>query len=119
MTGQAYILASNKTHPEYLETLQAQMRRSISALDNWLSNQDSETCQDREWLVGTKCTIADLSFVIWDMPQILDVCFRGDREVDAEEKRRKTWPEWAKWHDRIVRVDGVENFLASAEAFKT
>ena len=118
MIGQAYILTANKIHLDYLKTLQAQMKRTIKALDTHLSSSDPETSQPREWLVGTKCTIADLSFVVWGMPQVLDVCFRGDEEVDAVNKRRERWPEWANWHERAVRVDGVEMFLRNAEALK-
>ena len=118
MIGQAYILSFNKIHLDYLKTLQAQMKRTIKALDGHLSSSDLETNQRREWLVGTKCTVTDLSFVVWDMPQVLDVCFRGDKEVDTVNKRRERWPEWAKWHERVVRVDGVEKFLENAEALK-
>lgn len=118
MIGQAYILASNKIHLDYLKTLQAQMKRTIKALDGHLSSSGPDANQGREWLVGTKCTIADFSFVVWDMPQVLDVCFRGDEEVDAVNKRMGNWPEWAKWHQRVVRVNGVEKFLGNAEALK-
>ena len=117
-TGQAYILAFNKIHVEFLKTLQAQMKRTITALDGHLSSSDPIT-KPREWLVGTKCTIADLSFVVWAMPQVLDECFTGDEEADTESKRKEKWPDWASWHERIMRVNGVERFLENAEALKS
>ena len=113
---QAYILAHNEIHLEYLKTLQVQMKRTITALNRHLSIPTSE--MNRPWLVGKKCTIADLSFVVWDMPQVLDVCFRGDGEVNTVKKRRARWPGWANWHQEILRVDGVEKFLLGTDALK-
>lgn len=94
------------------------MKRTITALDAHLSSQKIKANQRREWLVGTKCTICDLSFVVWNMPQVLNVCFRDDEEVDTMDKRKETWPQWAKWHQRTVGVDKVEEFLSTAEALK-
>lgn len=94
------------------------MRRTIKALDDYLSSSDPKTNQRREWLVSTKCTIADLCFVVWDMPQVLDMCFKGEEDVDNVNKREERWPAWAKWHERVQNVDGVRKFLENAEALK-
>ena len=118
MIVQAFILAFNDLHPDYLKTLQVHMKPTITAVDGHLSTSDGDTKQRQDWLIGTKCTIADLSFVVWDMPQVLNVCFRGDEEVDTVEKRLSKWPKWARWHESIESVSGVKDFLEDAEALR-
>lgn len=95
---QAYLLSRQQSNPEYLETLQEMMKRSISRLDTHLAGPNGQRA--RRWLTGDKCTVADLSFLHWDCT--LNVCFRGDEECGEEGTRRSKWPHWTRWRNGIM-----------------
>ena len=98
---QAYILCRSGESPEYLKTLQAMMKRTIGSIDRHLGEGG------RECLVNDDCDIADLCWLHWDCT--LSVGFGGDEECGTAEERRKKWPNWAAWHERVLGkdIDGV------------
>ncbi|KAF7900481.1 uncharacterized protein EAF01_007783 [Botrytis porri] len=64
----------------------------------------------KEWLVGDKCTYADLAFIPWDMgiPWIFN-----DRagELDIE----KEYPHFWKWHSKMMERPSVEKIIRDKE----
>lgn len=58
----------------------------------------------KEWLVGDKCTWADLAFVPWNLQ--IDFLMQG-RE-GAEKWDKEAFPNFKKWQDRMLGRDGVK-----------
>jgi glutathione S-transferase len=63
--------------------------------------------EGKEYLVGNKVTIADLSFITWDatIPFILT-----DAKLDEE------FPHWSAWHKRLTARPAVAKILAEKAA---
>lgn len=59
--------------------------------------------------MGGKVTLADLSFVPWDL--VLDVILMGDAETATAEQRAKVWPNWSAWHNRLVQRPAVQKMI--------
>lgn len=80
-------------------------------LDSWLGREEG-----REWLVGDKCTYADLAFVPWDYftPLILEA---QGKEADLEVMQKEA-PKWWKWKQALLERDGVKKALAKADEIK-
>ncbi|PCH36186.1 glutathione S-transferase C-terminal-like protein [Wolfiporia cocos MD-104 SS10] len=90
--------------PSAIERYQKETLRVLGVLDSVLSKQ--------KWLVGDKCTIADLSFVTWNNYVIHDIC-TDINDVDVE----KDFPALYKWHNALVSRGSVHKALAEREAF--
>jgi glutathione S-transferase len=65
--------------------------------------------EGKQYLVGDKCTIADLAFVNWDLT--LDVGLKGDEEAATAEQRGKLYPNWAAWHQRVTARPAVQKMI--------
>lgn len=65
------------------------------------------------YLVGEKCTIADLSYVSWDL--ILDQILEGDEDVGTREQREEKYPFWAAWHKRLLDRPAVKKMIQLQE----
>lgn len=65
--------------------------------------------EGKQYLVGNKCTYADLSFVIWDhlMPMLF-----AEGDVDVE----KEYPNYYAWHKRLTERASVKKALADMAA---
>ena len=74
--------------PSAIERYKKEIKRVVMVLDRELRDNN------KEWLVGGKCTYADLSFTVWHW-----VVFMADealyRELEAE------FPAWKAWEDRM------------------
>lgn len=83
----------------YLE----QIKRVLYVLDKHLNG--------KEWLVGDKCTFADLSFVPWDMaiPWIF-----GDRVGELEIE--KNYPHYFAWNKRLMERPSVQKIVKDKAA---
>ncbi|KAJ2969553.1 hypothetical protein NUW54_g12936 [Trametes sanguinea] len=97
-------------HPERLpsavERYQKEILRVIGVLDSVLAKQ--------EWLVGGKLTVADLSFISWNVVAV-DNIVKGLADVDLE----KQYPAFYKWHQKLIARPVVAKLLAEqAEAFR-
>ncbi|KZT06537.1 glutathione S-transferase C-terminal-like protein [Laetiporus sulphureus 93-53] len=72
--------------PSATERYRKETMRIFGVLESVLSKQD--------WLVGDKCTIADLSFIPWNMPVLDEEGFMAD----YEEFKADDFPSVKKWH---------------------
>ncbi|KAL3255725.1 hypothetical protein ABHI18_008098 [Aspergillus niger] len=84
--------------PQAIERYTAEIRRVMSVLDQVLT--------DREWLVGDKCTYADLSFVPW---QDLVPLVVGDQRVVQE--LTEQFPHVEAWMQRMRARPEVQKVL--------
>ncbi|KAJ5667374.1 glutathione S-transferase [Penicillium longicatenatum] len=68
----------------------AELKRIAGVLDGVLSKQ--------EWLVGTKCTYADLAFVMWNMQiPFFMASRRGEHAWRPEE-----FPHFTRWQNAMM-----------------
>jgi hypothetical protein len=63
----------------------------------------------KQYLVGGKCTKADLAFVNWDL--ILDTGLKGGSEAATKEQREKLYPFWVAWHKRLLERPAVQKIM--------
>ncbi|KAK6606243.1 glutathione S-transferase [Botrytis cinerea] len=98
--GQAHWFT--KMHSEKVDSVidrfLTQIKRVLYVLDRHLKG--------KEWLVGDKCTYADLSFVMWNegIPWIF-----GDRAGELE--MEKDYPNFFAWHTRLMERPAVKRSL--------
>jgi glutathione S-transferase len=81
---------------------QALVKRTIATINRAL--------EGKQYLVGGKVTLADLSFVPWDLA--LDTILIGDGETATMEGRAKLWPNWFAWHSSLVQRPAVQQMIA-------
>ncbi|KAI9065645.1 glutathione transferase Ure2p class [Trametes sanguinea] len=106
--GQAFwfMLYHPERLPSAVERYQKEILRVIGVLDSVLAKQ--------EWLVGGKLTVADLSFISWNVVAV-DNIVKGLADVDLE----KQFPAFYKWHQKLIARPVVAKLLAEqAEAFR-
>jgi len=94
-------------HPEQIESAKNryldQIKRVLGVLNNIL--------KDKEYLVGNKCTIADLAFITWDM--IVPYIFSGtDQELHIE----KDYPAYYAWNQRLMQRPAVQKVVKDKQA---
>ena len=92
----------NLFHPELLpsacERYNNEIKRVVGVLESHLSN--------RTWLVGDKCTYADLSFVMWNV-QI------GYILKDAKDGWDDTkYPHFKRWHEAMMARDSMKHVMS-------
>lgn len=61
---------------------------------------------DKEYLVGNRCTIADLAFVPWD-EMVADIC-EGEAFMSTLEQE---CPQWSAWRRRLLARPAVHRAL--------
>lgn len=112
--GQAMWFA--KFHPEDVPSAKERYLKEVirvqGVLDGWLAKEEG-----REYLVGNKCTYADLAFVPWDhlTTLILEAQGKGaDWEV-----MQKDAPNWWKWTRRLLEREPVKRAIAKADDLYT
>ncbi|TFK90921.1 glutathione S-transferase C-terminal-like protein [Polyporus arcularius HHB13444] len=86
--------------PSAVERYQNEILRVFGVLDGVLAKQPSG------WLVGGKLTIADLSFVMWDLAA-MTTALKDRPDVDVE----KTYPAFYAWHQRLLKYESVAKLL--------
>ncbi|KAI4264424.1 MAG: hypothetical protein L6R42_000460 [Xanthoria sp. 1 TBL-2021] len=95
----------NKFHHEKLHSAQErygnEILRVVGVLDSAL--------KDKEWLVGTKCTYADLAFVMWNI-NIDFVMASGPVKWDIE-----AFPHFKKWMDAMKARPSVAMAMKSLQ----
>ncbi|KAL3470509.1 glutathione S-transferase [Aspergillus californicus] len=82
-----------------------EIKRVLSVLNRHLKG--------RQYLVGDKCTVADLSFVTWD----LMIPWIFGEETEAIEIQ-KNYPDYYAWHQRLISRPHVAKVLADKVAAK-
>ncbi|KAJ6498973.1 glutathione S-transferase [Mycena sanguinolenta] len=93
----------NVLHPERIPSCMvrynAEVHRILSVLEGWLSGESDvkNKGQSKQWLVGDKMTIADMSFVPWND--------RTDATIScAPEDKFKGYPYVQAWHERMIAL---------------
>lgn len=89
----------NEKLPSAVERYTKEAERVIDVLDGWLRN--------REWLVGDRCSYADLSFVTWC--HVAEGIFKQLGRSDVSEK----YPRYASWLEAMGRRASVKETVAS------
>ncbi|KAH9854709.1 glutathione S-transferase C-terminal-like protein [Lenzites betulinus] len=104
--GQAawFIMSHPERIPSAVQRYQTEILRVFGVLENVLSKQ--------EWLVGGKCTIADLSFIPWNAIVFNGLLMKDHEPVDFETK----FPAVHKWHEALVNREAVKRVYAMREA---
>jgi len=85
--------------PTAIERYQKEVLRVISVLDGVLA--------EKEYLVGNKVTIADLSFVTWDL--LLEYIIPKDSEYTQELAKFKNF---ARWNKALMNYPSVKKAIA-------
>ncbi|GAA5989185.1 hypothetical protein JCM11641_002553 [Rhodosporidiobolus odoratus] len=86
--------------PYAIERYEKETARVLGVLESVLSKQD--------WLVGGKCTIADLSFISWNNFAFAALLPQG---VDG----KKEFPSTYAWHQRLLALPYVAEALQEKE----
>ncbi|THG95280.1 hypothetical protein EW026_g6344 [Hermanssonia centrifuga] len=84
--------------PSAIERYQKETIRVLGVLESVLSKD--------EWLVGGKCTIADLSFIQWN--DIVDRALEGYENFNFE----KDFPAVFAWHSKMKARDAFKTIAA-------
>ena len=88
-------------HPEKIESAQTryanEVKRVVGVLDRVL--------QGKDWLVGDKCTYADLAFVMWNFQ--IDFIMQGHGWNIADYPNFKRWQEAMLARDSLKKVVSV------------
>lgn len=93
----------NLYHPEPLPSAReryiAEVNRVVAVLDGHLEH--------RTWLVGDKCTFADLAFVMWNMalPIMMQAAEHPERWVEGK------YPHFQRWQDSMMGRESVKKCL--------
>lgn len=82
--------------PSAIERYQNEAKRVTMVMNNWLDG--------KEYLVGDKCTYADLSFITWFV--LLPMLLQG-QDVDLA----KEYPHWHSWMERLQARPAVKKVL--------
>ena len=97
----------------------AETRRICTVIDNALALQRKKLGVDKDqpvWLVGDKCTYADLSFVPWN--KLLFGAMFLDVDISAE--LAKSCPEFFAWNQNLLDRPAVKKTLEKRdESIKT
>ncbi|CCM00296.1 uncharacterized protein FIBRA_02326 [Fibroporia radiculosa] len=103
--GQAgwFLLYHHEKLPSAIERYQKEVIRVFGVLESVLSKQD--------WLVGGKCTIADLSFIPWNNAA-LKMHVADYSGFDFE----KDFPAVYKWHNAMLSRESVSKALAERQS---
>jgi len=96
--GVWFALRHEEKIPSAVKRYQDECKRLIAVRDTIL--------KDRDWLVGDKCTYADLSFVMWDL--IIPVILKEDKMEDLE----KEYPHFFAWNKRLMERPSVKKIVA-------
>ncbi|KAI0632133.1 glutathione S-transferase C-terminal-like protein [Trametes polyzona] len=91
--------------PSAIERYQKEVIRVLGVLESVLSKQ--------EWLVGGKCTVADLSFIPWNM-----AATEGDKVMGGYEgfNFEKDFPAVYKWHHAMLERPALKRTYALKNA---
>lgn len=88
----------------------SEVRRICGVVEYALQRQRKKQGPDATvWLVGDKCTYADLVFVPWS-GLMFDSLFPGQEE-DFRKELAETCPEFIAWHERVIALPAVKKVL--------
>jgi len=84
-----------------------EVKRVVGVLDKYL--------EGKEWLVGNKCTYADLVFVNWDS-MIPFIFMKGDGDDVPDEFDIKEYPNFKRWHESMTSRPSFTKTMADKQA---
>lgn len=90
------------THPEKLPSAIDRYVNEVKRVSGVLNGH----LEDREYLVGDKCTYADLAFVTWQV---------GIKRIVGEFDWEGEFPYMSAWLGRLVKREAVGKVLAEKE----
>ncbi|KAH6673569.1 glutathione S-transferase [Halenospora varia] len=80
-----------------------QVKRVFYVIDKALGENGG-----REWVVGDKCTVADLNFVTWD---VLVPWIFGDSAGDLESEIKEKYPRYFEWNKSLGERGTVKKIM--------
>lgn len=95
-----------------------EVKRIIGVINSSLRKQrEALHIKDDEpvWLVGDKCTYADLSFVPWNVVMFASL-FPGE-EDEFRDWLAKECPQWLAWHESMANMPRVKETLEARAEF--
>lgn len=95
----------NKKNFDGVAHFQHLVKRTLRTVDDEL--------RGKEFLVGDKCTLADLAFIPWDL--MLDVVLQGDAEAASANDRKQLFPNWYNWHVKMIQREAVQKMMKQKE----
>lgn len=84
--------------PSAIDRYRQEVQRVIGVLDAALTH--------RPYLIGERCTIADLAFITWDL-MVPGIC----EEADFMATLSEDFPHWTAWHNRLLERPAVKRAL--------
>ncbi|KAL6834333.1 hypothetical protein J3E69DRAFT_377124 [Trichoderma sp. SZMC 28015] len=110
---------SSTQAPFYAQSLQMRNKKNFDGVAHFqhLVKRTLRTVDDelrgKEFLVGDKCTLADLAFIPWDL--MLDVVLQGDAEAASANDRKQLFPNWYNWHVKMIQREAVQKMMKLKE----
>ncbi|OBT66248.1 hypothetical protein VE03_04282 [Pseudogymnoascus sp. 23342-1-I1] len=98
--GQAIWFA--RYHHEKLPSAQQRYKEQVFRVYDVLNR----ALEGKEYLVGDKCTYADISFIAWD--HRIQIVFEDDFGVEELEKK---YPNYVRWHKTVAARKAVKEVL--------
>jgi len=96
---------SEKNITSAIERYGNEIKRVVGVIDAALKSNGTG------WLVGDKCTYADISFVPWNA--LIGPFLLGEEET---KKLMEANPEFKKWHDSLVARPAIKKVLEAKAA---
>ncbi|KAF3075022.1 Glutathione S-transferase 1 [Trichoderma lentiforme] len=110
---------SSTQAPFYAQSLQMRNKKNFDGVAHFqhLVKRTLRTIDDelrgKEFLVGGKCTLADLAFIPWDL--MLDLVLQGDAEAGTASDRKQLFPNWYNWHIKMIQREAVQKMMKLKE----
>ncbi|EPT00877.1 glutathione S-transferase C-terminal-like protein [Fomitopsis schrenkii] len=90
--------------PSAIERYSKEIVRVLGVLESVLSKQ--------EWLVGGKCTIADISFIPWNQNALAQL-----EKIRPEVNIERDFPAVLKWHNTMIAREPIAELLKLRNTF--
>ncbi|KKP01713.1 URE2 [Trichoderma harzianum] len=110
---------SSTQAPFYAQSLQMRNKKNFDGVAHFqhLVKRTLRTIDDelrgKQFLVGGKCTLADLAFIPWDL--MLDRVLQGDTEAGTASDRKQLFPNWYNWHVKMIQREAVQKMMKLKE----
>ncbi|OBT56173.1 hypothetical protein VE04_02469 [Pseudogymnoascus sp. 24MN13] len=91
-----------KYHQEKLPTAQKRYKDQVLRVYDVLNR----ALEGRDYLVGDKCTYADISFIAWDYR--FQAVFKGEFAIEELEKK---YPNYVRWHKAVASRKAIKEVL--------
>ena len=89
-------------HQEKLPSAQQRYKDQVLRVYDVLNR----ALEGKDYLVGDKCTYADISFIAWD--HRFQVIFKGEFAIEELEKK---YPNYVRWHKTVAARKAVKEVL--------